>query len=309
MKDQLLPEGFRDSLPDLAELEYRTNDTFLKIMKNSGFSYVKPPIVEFETSLFSLGQEKQKNESFRILDPLSQKVMAIRSDITSQIVRIANGSLISSKRPLRLCYSGEILKVKNNNLNMSRQSIQIGAEIIGVKKDIIFTEIINLIINLLHKLKFKNFILNFSMPGLIFSIKDDFNLNEKEEALLINSYKNKNIEELKNISVNLYDISKFLLSCIGNIDPNLEALKKYNFSKQVKNQIDSFTNSILVIKNEFTNNKFFIDPLEVDEIDYHDNISFKVYSNSYKELLNGGFYSVNGEMCVGFSGLLENLLS
>ena len=51
----------------------------------------------------------------------------------------------------------------------------------------------------------------------------------------------------------------------------------------------------------------FIDPLEVDEIDYHDNISFKVYSNNYKELFNGGFYLVNDEKCIGFSGLIECL--
>ena len=94
MKNQLLPEGFRDSLPDLALEEYRINDCFLKITKKSGFSYVNPPLIEFESSLFFLSKEKQKSECFRVLDPLSQKIMAIRSDITSQIARISCGSLL-----------------------------------------------------------------------------------------------------------------------------------------------------------------------------------------------------------------------
>ena len=34
----------------------------------------------------------EKN-SFRVLDPLSQKLMAIRSDITTQIARISCGAL------------------------------------------------------------------------------------------------------------------------------------------------------------------------------------------------------------------------
>ena len=56
-----------------------------------------------------LSKEKQKSECFRVLDPLSQKIMAIRSDITSQIARISCGSLFLSKSPLKLCYSVEVL--------------------------------------------------------------------------------------------------------------------------------------------------------------------------------------------------------
>ena len=37
MINQLLPEGFRDSLPDLANEEYKINDAFLKILIKSGF--------------------------------------------------------------------------------------------------------------------------------------------------------------------------------------------------------------------------------------------------------------------------------
>ena len=50
--------------------------------------------------------------------------MGIRSDITMQVARIACGSLSEIKRPLRLCYTGEVLKVKNN-INLSRQFTQI----------------------------------------------------------------------------------------------------------------------------------------------------------------------------------------
>ena len=60
--------------------------------------------------------------------------MGIRSDITVQIARISCGSLVELPRPLKVCYSGEILRVKNNRLNLSRQATQIGSEIIGINK-------------------------------------------------------------------------------------------------------------------------------------------------------------------------------
>lgn len=307
MKNQLLPEGFRDSLPDLAIEEYRINDCFLKITKKSGFLYVNPPLIEFESSLFFLSKEKQKSECFRVLDPLSQKIMAIRSDITSQIARISCGSLLHSKRPLKLCYSGEVLKVKNNNLSMSRQSRQIGAEVIGVKTNHILVDVIKLIVKVLDKLNFKNFILNFSMPNLIKAFVEDFQLNQEEYGKLVNSFKNKNLDLINSLPLEISEIANFLISTIGNIDINLSKLEGYKFKNLIKEEIGIFIESVAMVKKEFSKINIFIDPLEVDEIDYHDNISFKVYSNKYKELFNGGFYSVNDEKCIGFSGLIECL--
>ena len=135
--------------------------------------------------------------------------MAIRSDITSQIARISCGSLFHSKRPLKLCYSGEVLKVKNNNLSMSRQSRQIGAEIIGIKTDLILVDVIKLIVKILDKLNFKNFILNFSMPNLIKAFVEDFQLNTDEYEKLVNSFKNKNLDLIKHLPQKLLKFQIF----------------------------------------------------------------------------------------------------
>ena len=59
MKSQLLPEGFRDGLPELAELEYKINSIFLDISRSNGFRLVKPPLVEFENSLFFLNNDRE----------------------------------------------------------------------------------------------------------------------------------------------------------------------------------------------------------------------------------------------------------
>ena len=131
MKNQLLPEGFRDSLPELASKEDKVSSTFITLMQKNGFMLVKPPLLEFESSLFFLLDDNEDANSFRVLDPISQKMMGIRSDITVQIARISCGSLVELPRPLKVCYSGEILRVKNNSLNLSRQATQIGSEIIG----------------------------------------------------------------------------------------------------------------------------------------------------------------------------------
>ena len=46
-------------------------------MQINGFLLVKPPLFEFESSLFFLLNEKEESNSFRVLDPISKKMMEL----------------------------------------------------------------------------------------------------------------------------------------------------------------------------------------------------------------------------------------
>ena len=308
MKNQLLPEGFRDSLPELATKENKVNSTFIKLMQKNGFLLVKPPLLEFESSLFFLLENNEDANSFRVLDPISQKMMGIRTDITVQIARISCGSLIELPRPLKVCYSGEILKVNNNSLNLSRQATQIGSEIIGIEQNDCENEIISLMIESLKLLKIKKFFINFTMPTLISAIVKDFKLSKIDLEFVRDRFNNKNSDGLGKISEQLQTISKALMDSVGDATANLKKLKKNKFTKNINNEIQSFIKIISRITKDFPNLKVFIDPLEVDESNYHTGIAFKVFSENLKELFSGGNYKVANENCIGFSGFTESLL-
>ena len=308
MKSQLLPEGFRDSLPDMAGKEYLISSSFLNLMKKNGYLLINPPLLEFERSLFFLTPEKDNIDSFRLLDPVSQKMMGIRPDITLQVARLACGSLNESPRPLRLCYSGEILKAYNNGLNLSRQITQIGSEIIGIGDNFCEKELIDLIIEILKKLKIKKFFINFTMPTLIQSLSKDFNLTRDELDFVKEKYQNKNHKGIEKISKNLEEISKELLSIVGLVEANIKKLKKINFPKLTQIEINNFVKVIDKIRKKFPNLNLYMDPLEIDGSDYHTGLAFKVFSENLKELFTGGNYKVFKENCIGFSGYVENLV-
>ena len=308
MKNQLLPEGFRDSLPELATKENRVNSTFIKLMEINGFLLVKPPLLEFESSLFFLLDDNEDANSFRVLDPISQKMMGIRSDITVQIARISCGSLVELPRPLKVCYSGEVLRVNNNNLNLSRQSTQIGSEIIGIEQNDCENEIITLMIESLNCLRIKNFFINFTMPTLISAIVKDFKLSKTDLEFVRDRFNNKNSDGLEKISKRLKIISDALIDSVGDAKVNLKKLKKIKFTKKIKLEIQSFIKIISRIIKDFPYLKILIDPLEIDESNYHTGIAFKVFSENFKELFSGGNYKVSNENCIGFSGFTESLL-
>ena len=309
MENQLLPEGFKDSLPETAYKEFKISTEFIKIMKKKNYMLVRPTLLEFEKSMFFLTKGSMEKNSFRVLDPLSQKLMAIRSDITTQIARISCGALKFQARPLRVMYFGDILRVNNSQLNTARHSTQLGGEIIGVKNEENEIEIIKIISEILKKFKINNYKISLSMPTILKSVSLDFNLNKEQELYLKNCYDNKNLMDLKNISTEIHDISSKLLNRIGPLDKIYQFLISENFPSKTQCEINKFLTSLQNFKKKLTNENFIVDTVEIDKSGYHNGLMFKFYSDKLTELFSGGSYEVNKENCIGFSALVENLIN
>ena len=86
----LLPSGFVDLLAPEAEREAKAISVLMKKYSAYGYQLVKPPFVEFEDSLLAPGPGASlSQETFRLMDPISHRMMGVRSDMTPQIARIA----------------------------------------------------------------------------------------------------------------------------------------------------------------------------------------------------------------------------
>ena len=127
----LLPTGLQDGLAPAAAHEARVIEGLLSGFAAYGYERVKPPLIEFEEGLLAGPGAALAPQLFRLMDPVSQRMMAIRADMTPQIGRIASTRLTGLARPLRLCYAGQVLRVKGNQLRPERQFAQAGAELIG----------------------------------------------------------------------------------------------------------------------------------------------------------------------------------
>ena len=86
----LLPAGLMDLLDPVASQNSQAITTMLNCFAQFGYQRVKPPLVEFEATLLAKGPgAATAAESFRLMDPLTQNMMALRSDMTAQISRIS----------------------------------------------------------------------------------------------------------------------------------------------------------------------------------------------------------------------------
>ena len=127
----LLPEGLRDRLPPEAEALGRMRGAVLWTTELNGYARVEPPLAEFEANLAGRLKTTRALDLLRVVDPVSQRTLALRPDITAQVGRIAATRLQHRPRPLRLCYAGQVLKVRGTQLRPEREMCQAGAEIVG----------------------------------------------------------------------------------------------------------------------------------------------------------------------------------
>ena len=163
----LLPAGLRDTLPPEAAFEARVTEGLATFFEANGYDRVSPPLVEFEETLLSGSGAATAAQVFRFMDPMSQRMMGVRADITSQVARIAVTRLVKAPRPLRLGYAGPVLRVQGSQLRPERQSIQAGVELIGSARAEADTEVILLVAEALTDLGVTGVSVDLNLPTLV----------------------------------------------------------------------------------------------------------------------------------------------
>ncbi|MEO0033604.1 MAG: hypothetical protein RIS94_3362, partial [Pseudomonadota bacterium] len=163
----LLPEGLEDRLPREAATTTRAMRAIQDVMHGHGYDRVLPPMIEFEKSLAARMAGIQSRRMFRFTDPSSLRMMALRSDHTPQIGRIAQTRLAEAARPLRLMYAGQVLTIKSDGLDPAREKLQCGAELIGADNVAAASEIVAIAVEALQAAGARGVSVDFTLPDLV----------------------------------------------------------------------------------------------------------------------------------------------
>ena len=306
----LLPAGLSDILHPQAKDQAKTIENLLDVFSNYGYFRVKPPLVEYEETLLSDGPGTVlKDSTFRIMDPLSQKMMALRSDVTAQISRIASTRLSHLARPLRLSYSGDILRVNGDSFNTERQKTQVGAELIGIENEFCDSEIILVCLKALKSINIQNITIDINLPFL-----RDFFLKELSTSLKEEINKAIDLKDKKIIHKLKFKYSEILLNLMESSGEYLygrqylKELKLEGFLDEVRKY---YLKVIEIINKNDQSIKISIDPLENRGFNYHSGLSFTIFSENLKgEIAKGGRYkTLNGESAIGCTIYIEKIIS
>ncbi len=163
----LLPEGFHDRLPPLADVAARIERQLLDTARAHGYERVDPPLAEFQDDLARRLKAGAVRDAVRFVDPVSQRTLAIRPDITAQVGRIAATRMAHHPRPVRLSYAGSILKLRASELRPARTMRQIGVELIGLDSVAAAREVVTVAVEALTAAGIGGLSVDFTLPDLV----------------------------------------------------------------------------------------------------------------------------------------------
>ena len=302
----IIPEGFKDDVTFQVETEHKFKNIIIELFQNSGFKLVKTPLIEYaETDL--------DGNIFKIITNKNNKELIIRDDITMQVARLSQTRLLNKKRPLKLCYYGEVVRKKGTMLRPERQFLQIGAECIGESSFLADIEMMDLAYSALNSVGIKDITIEISSR-----IFFDHFINSFKGLKLINEIKR--LIKLKDLNslLNILDKKKHtyienIFACTGAYQNKKKNLDKLQVNKSTTKEIENLKNIIngFSIKNK--NIKIFLDLCEIDDKNYHSGLRFTFFANDVRgEIAKGGRYLVqninqNNE-ATGFTCYMDTIL-
>ncbi len=129
MRKWILPEHIEDVLPAEAERIEALRRALLDHFRANGYRLVQPPLVEHLDSLLTGTGRDLDLQTFKVVDPMSGRLLGVRADITPQVARI-DAHLLNEPGTTRLCYAGSVMRTAAG-IGETREVVQIGAELFG----------------------------------------------------------------------------------------------------------------------------------------------------------------------------------
>jgi ATP phosphoribosyltransferase regulatory subunit len=314
----LLPAGLADLLPPDATREARAIDVAIERFAAFGYERVKPPMVEFEESLLGGPGAALASQTFRLMDPVSQRMMGVRPDMTVQVARIAVTRLKHEPRPLRLSYGGNVIRVRGSALKPERQFAQVGSELIGVDSAEADAEAVLLTVDALRAIGVVDLSVDLNLPTLVAAVAAG--LKQSGEALhkLRRALDRKDEGAIAKASTDkkVTDMFAGLLRAAGPADQGIAQLGKLKLPAAAAAEAARLAEVVKLIQAAEPDLPLTIDPVEYRGLEYQTGVSFSVFAlKGREELARGGRYSAGypedgvSEPATGFTLYMDAVLA
>jgi len=305
----LLPEGLRDRLPPEAEAASRLMHRVIVAIGRHGYERVSPPLAEFEESLVGRLKSSRAQDLLRMVDPVSQRMLALRPDITAQIGRIAATRMGHAPRPLRLAYGGPVIKLRATQLRPERELAQAGAELIGSDSIAAVTEVILVALDALKAAGVKDITVDLTLPDLVDRLATDAMPIDPSRVTEVRALLD--AKDAGGLAAAGADAYLPLLSAAGPIDSALARLRALDRTQALDSRLAGIEQIAAAIGDGVA---LTLDPTERHGFEYQSWIGFSLFGGGLTgEIGRGGSYTImhadgREEAAVGFSLYIDPLV-
>ncbi len=306
----LLPQGLRDILPPDAAFEADVVERLLAAFGLRGYERVKPPLIEFEDGFLAAAGVDVARQTFRLMDPESHRMLALRSDITPQVARIAATRLRHAPRPLRLSYAGQVLQVSGSQLRPERQFGQAGIELIGADTPSADAEMVLLAAEALTGLGLGALAIDLNLPTLVATVARGLGIDDGAIARLRSVLDRKDEAAVGPIAGRHAEPFISLLRAFGPAEETLARLEPIALPEAARAELAHLAEAVALIRRDAPDLALTLDPVEHRGFEYQSGLSFILFAPAARgELGRGGRYRTQtGESATGFTLYTDTLL-
>jgi ATP phosphoribosyltransferase regulatory subunit len=307
----LLPAGLRDILPPDAAFEAAVAEALTSHFAAQGYERVKPPLIEFEESLLDGAAAATAAQTFRVMDPLSQRMMGVRADMTPQVARIATTRLAQAPRPLRLSYAGQVLRVKGSQLRPERQFGQAGIELIGSESAAADAEVILVAAEALRELGVPGVSVDLSLPTLVPALFAELGLHGPVAERLRAALDHKDAAAVAEAGGSAAATLQTLLAAVGPAGRAVARLAGLALPPAAAAERDRLAQVVALLHEGSPDLTMTVDPVENRGFEYHTGVGFTLFArNAGGELGRGGRYLAGGiEPATGATVFMDTVLA
>lgn len=316
----LLPDAVEELLPPDARALEQLRRTSLDTCERWGYDLVMPPVIEYLEALLSGVAHDLDLQTFKLTDQLSGRMMGVRADITPQAARI-DAHQLRKDGPVRLCYSGTVLRTRPEAPGGARNPLQLGAELYGhagIESDV---EVIALMAQVLSAAGVEQLHLDLGHVGIFRGLAEQAGLNTQAEADLWDALQRKATAD---IAALLEDHGvaaphREALSALAQLSGGVEVLDEARSvlagaNGVVTEALDALTAIAEALTQWLPGLTLHVDLGELRGYRYHTGVVFAAYTPGVaQELARGGRYDDIGAVfgrarpATGFSTDLKAL--
>ncbi len=186
----LLPEGVDELLPAEARRVEEMRRRLLDLFATWGYELVMPPLIEYLDSLLTGAGRDLDLQTFKLTDQLTGRLMGIRPDMTPQAARI-DAHYLKRNAPVRLCYTGSVLRTRPEEFGGSREPLQLGAELYGHAGSDADAEMLSLMIEALRVAELREPHIDLGHVGVFRGLATQAGMSAEQEAELFDALQRK----------------------------------------------------------------------------------------------------------------------
>jgi hypothetical protein len=127
----LVPVGMATILPEAARHVRHLESELLRYFYGYGYDEIILPTFEYLDVLMPGLEPTLVENSYKIIDRTTGRILLLRPDVTAQIARTVAMGMVGIRLPLRLSYRATVFRYEPEHAGRDREIFQVGAELIG----------------------------------------------------------------------------------------------------------------------------------------------------------------------------------